>query len=135
MFIVNCQNNQIRSQKSHSMLINMCGIVLKPKKIVEPNIIFLHCFKGVIPRFYRFIKFIKCMYLFALLCLFINSPTRIYDLSKFLSLILHSLLVNRYSVRNFKKFVDYVQNFTISISFDVVSLFTSAPVDKALGLV
>ena len=69
---------------------------------------------------------------------FINSPT--YNLSKFLSLILSSLLVNRYSVRNSIEFVDYVQNFTISeneilVSFDVVCLFTSVPVDKALGLV
>ena len=69
---------------------------------------------------------------------FINSPT--YNLSKFLSRILSSLLVNRYSVRNSKEFVDYVQNFTISeseilVSFDVVSLFTSVPMDKALNLV
>ena len=69
---------------------------------------------------------------------FINSPT--YNLSKFLSRILSTLLVNRYSVRNSKEFVDYVQNFTISeseilVSFDVVSLLTSVPMDKALNLV
>ena len=51
-----------------------------------------------------------------------------------------SLSVNRYSVRNSKEFVDYVKNFTTSeneilVSFDVVSLFTSVPVDKVLGLV
>ena len=68
----------------------------------------------------------------------INSPT--HNLSKFLSLILSSLLVNRYSVRNSKEFVDHVQNFTISeneilVSFDVVSLFNSVPVDNALGFV
>ena len=74
------------------------------------------------------------------LCLsvsFIILP--IYNLSKFLSCILFSLLVNRYSVLNSKEFVDYVQNFTISenkilVSFDVVSLFASVPVDKVLGL-
>ena len=59
---------------------------------------------------------------------------------KFLSCILSSLLVNRYSVRNSKAFVDYVQNFTISeneilVAFDVVSLFTSVPINKALDLV
>ena len=69
---------------------------------------------------------------------FINSPT--YNLSKFLSRILFSLLVNRYSVHNSKEFVDYIQNFTISerkilVSFDVVSLFTYILMDKALDLV
>ena len=69
---------------------------------------------------------------------FINSPT--YNLSKFLSRILSSLLVSRYNVRNSEEFVDYVQNFTISeskilVSFDVVSLFTSVPIDTALNLV
>ena len=59
---------------------------------------------------------------------FINSPS--YNLSKFLSRILSSLLVNSYSVRNSKEFVDYVKNFTISendilVSFDVVSLFAA----------
>ena len=57
-----------------------------------------------------------------------NSPTN--NLSKFPSRILSSLLVNCYSVRNSKEFVDYVQKFTISeneilVSFDVVSLLWS----------
>ena len=69
---------------------------------------------------------------------FINSLK--HNPSKFLSRILSSLLVNHYSVCNSKEFVDYVQNFTIYeneilVSFDGVSLFTSVPVDKALGLV
>ena len=68
---------------------------------------------------------------------FINST--MYNQSKFLSRILSSILVNRFTVRNSKEFVDYVQNFRISeneilVSFDVVSLFTSVSVDKTLGL-
>ena len=94
----------------------------------------MHCFKGVIPRFYGLPKVHKV----SVPLRPINSPT--YNLSKFLSRILSSLLVNRYGVRNSKEFVDYVKNFTISeneilVSFDVVSLFTSVPVDKAFGLV
>ena len=98
----------------------------------------LHCSKGVTPRFYGLPKIHKASVPLRPIMSFINSPT--YNLSKFLSRILSSLLVNRYSVRNFKEFVDYVQNFTISeseilVSFDVVSLFTSVPMDKALNLV
>ena len=98
----------------------------------------MHCSKGVIPRFYGLPKIHKVSVPFRPIVSFINSPT--YNLSKFLSRILSSLLVNRYSVRNSKEFIDYVQNFTISeneilVSFDVVSLFTSVPVDKALDLV
>ena len=49
-------------------------------------------------------------------------------------------MANRYSVCNSKKFVHYVQNFTISgneilVSFDVVSLFISVFMDKAFGLI
>ena len=69
---------------------------------------------------------------------FINLSMR--HLSKILSRILSSLFVNCYSVRNSKEFVHYVQNFTTSeneilVSFDMISLFTSAPVDKGLDLV
>ena len=69
---------------------------------------------------------------------FINSPT--YNLLKFLSRILSSLLVNRDSVGNSKEFVDYDQNFTISeseilVSFNKVSLFTSVSMEKAFDLV
>ena len=120
------------------MSINMCGIFSKIEKLLKPNIIFLHCSKAVISRFYGLPKVHKVTVPLRPIVSFINSPT--YNLSKFLSRILSSLLVNRYSVRNSKEFVDYVKNFTISeneilVSFDVVSLFTSVPVDKALCLV
>ena len=112
--------------------------LFKNQKITKAEYHFLHCSKGVIPRFYGLPKVHKVSVPLRPIVSFINSLT--YNLSKFLSRILSSLLVNRYSVRNSKEFVDYVKNFTISeneilVSFDVVSLFTSVPVDKALGLV
>ena len=115
-----------------------CGIFSKIKKLLKPNIIFLRCSKGVIPRFYGSPKVHKVSVPLRPIVSFINSPT--YNLSKFLSRTLSSLLVNCYSVRNSKEFVDYIKNFTISeneilVSSDVVSLFTSVSVDKALGLV
>ena len=114
----------------------MCGIFSKIKKLLKPNIIFLHCSKGVILRFYGLPKVHKVSVPLRLIVSFINSPT--YNLSKFLSRIMSSLLVNRYSVRNSKEFVDYVKNFTIFeneilVSFDVVSLFTSAGAETKGG--
>ena len=98
----------------------------------------MHCSKGVIPRFYGLPKVHKVSVPLGPIVSFINSPK--YNLSKFLSCILSSLLVNHYSVRNSKEFVDYIKNFAISeneilVSFDLVSLFTSVSVDKALGII
>ena len=112
--------------------------LFKNQKNTKAEYHFLHCSKGAIPRFYGLPKVHKVSVLLRPIVSFINSP--MYNLSKFLSRILTSLLVNRYSVRNSKEFVDYIKNFTIFeneilVSFDVVSLFTSVPVDKALGLV
>ena len=112
--------------------------LFKNQKITKVEYHFLHCSKGVIPRFYGLPKVHEVSMPIRPIVSFVNSPT--YNLAKFLSRILSSLSVNRYSVCNSKEFVDYVQNFTISeneilVSFDVVSLFTSVPEDKALGLV
>ena len=117
---------------------NTYGTFSKIKKISKTEYHFLHCSKCVTPRFYRLPKIHKASVPVRPNVSFINSPT--YNLSKFLSRILFSLLVNRYSVRNSKEFVDYIQNFTISerkilVSFDLVSLFTYIPMDKALDLV
>ena len=94
--------------------------------------------KSLIQRFCGLPKIHKVSVPFRPSMSFIYSPT--YNLSKFLSRILSSLLINCYSVCNVKEFVDYVQKFTISekeilVFFDVVTLFTSVPIDKALGLV
>ena len=103
--------------------------LFKTKKISEAEYHSLHSFKDVIPRFYRLPKIQKVP---LSLRLFVSF----HHFQKFLSLILSSqVLINRCSVRNFKKFVDYNQNFTVLISFDVVHLYTSVPMDKILCLV
>ena len=112
--------------------------LFKNQKITKAEYHFLHCSKGAISRFYGLPKVHKVSVPLRPIASFINSLT--YNLSKVLSRVLSSLLVNRYSVRNSKDFVDYVKNSTISEneildSFDVVSLFTSVPVDKVFGLV
>ena len=112
--------------------------LFKNQKITKAEYHFLLCSKGVIPRFYGLPKVHKVSVSLRPIVYFINSPT--YNLSKFLFRVLSSLSVNRYSVCNSKEFVDHVKKFTISeneilVSFDVVSLFTSVPVDKVIGLV
>ena len=67
-------------------------------------------------------------------------PRPTNNLSKFLSRILSGLVKNNYSVRNSREFVKYVKNCHVQKkgifeSFDVVSLFTSVPVDKAFDFV
>ena len=59
----------------------MCGIFSKTKKLIKPNIIFLHCFKNVISRFYGLPKPHKV----SVPLRRIKSPS--YNLSKFLSRI------------------------------------------------
>ena len=65
----------------------------------------------------------------------IGAPT--YNLSKYLASILSPLLHNKYSVNNSAVFAMKINNQRISpdeimVSFDVVSLFTSIPVNEAL---
>ena len=110
----------------------------KNEKLSKAKYHFLQNSKGIIPRVFGLPKIHKVSVPLHPIVFFINSST--YNLSKFLSCILSSLLANHYSVHNSKEFVDCFQSFTISeneilVFFDLVSMFTSVPEDKALGLV
>ena len=99
---------------------------------------YLRCSNAITPRFYGLPKIHKSSVPVRPIVSFVNSPT--YNLSKFLSRVLSSLLKNNYSVRNSREFVECIKNYSVEeneclVSFDVVSLFTSVPVDKALALV
>ena len=69
---------------------------------------------------------------------FVNSFS--YNLLKILYCILLRLFGNEFNVRSTEEFVDHVNNISVNsseilVSFDVVSLFTTVPVDKALKFV
>ena len=108
------------------------------EKINKKCYYYLRCSNAITPRFYGLPKIHKSSVPLRPIVSFVNSPT--YNLSKFLSRVLSSLLKNNYSVRNSREFVECIKNYSVEeneclVSFDVVSLFTSVPVDKALALV
>ncbi|KAL9953883.1 hypothetical protein ACROYT_G041356 [Oculina patagonica] len=69
----------------------------------------------------------------------IGAPT--YELSKYLaSFLKHLVNETEYSVKNAKQFAEFVSDQEVTddelvVSFDVVSLFTSIPIDMAIDIV
>ncbi len=69
----------------------------------------------------------------------IGAPT--YELSKYLaSLVKHLVNESEYSVKNPKQFAEFVSDQEVAddelvVSFDVVSLFTSIPINMAIDIV
>ena len=119
-------------------LINMCGICIEMKKIIKNCYYYLRCSNAITPRFYGLSNIHKSSVPLRPIVLFVNSPT--YNLSKFLSRVLSSLLKNNYSVRNSRELAECIWHYSVEeneclVSFDIVSLFTSVLVDKTLALV
>ena len=103
-------------------LINMCGICIEMKKLIR-NVITIYVVLMLSLR--GFMKIHKSSVPLRPIVSFVNSPT--YNLSKFLSRVLSSLLKNNYSVRNSREFLECIKNYSVEeneclVSFDVVSL-------------
>ena len=109
--------------------------LLLDNKIKQDKYYWLHCSKAVMPRFYGLPKVHKVNVPLRPIVSFVNSPT--YNISKFLSIIIKPLMTNRFSVKNSIDFIDRIKDVVfekddILVSFYVVSLFTSVPVDCAI---
>ena len=111
--------------------------LVKEEKITSPVYSTLKCIKGVTPKINGLPKVHKVNLPLRPIVAFIGSPT--YNLSKFLIHVLVPLLKQTYSVKNSAQFVNIVNdlicnNLHCSVSFDVVSLFTSIPTSDVLNL-
>ena len=109
--------------------------LLLDNKIKQDKYYWLHCSKAVMCRFYGLPKIHKVNVPLRPIVSYVNSPAN--NISKFLSIIIKPLMTNRFSVKNSIDFIDRIKDVVIEkddilVSFDVVSLFTSVPVDCAI---
>ena len=120
---------------------DMNGILLKMKRegtIGEKLYRHLHSSDGLPYRFYGLPKIHKNGNPLRPIVSFISSPT--YNLSKYVAKILKPLTGNSaYTVKNSTEFCEGVADINLPdddelVSFDVVSLFTSIPVDVAVNV-
>ena len=108
----------------------------KDEKIFESLYLQLRSSDGVSPRFYGLPKIHKPGYPLRPIVFFIDSRT--YNTSKHIAKILSPLVGNTdYTVRNSKEFCASLEQVKLEqdvelVSFDVVSLFTSIPVEHAV---
>ena len=109
--------------------------ILLDDMIKQDKHYWLHCSKAAMSRFFELLKIHKVNVPLRPIVSFVNSPT--YNISKFSSKITKPLMTNRFSAKNSIDFIDRIKDVVIEdddilVSFDVVSLFTSVPVDCAI---
>ena len=109
--------------------------LLQENKIKQHKYHWLHCSTAVMPQFYVLPKIHKIHIPLRPIVFLVNFPS--YNISKFLSKIIKLLVTNSFSVKNPIDFIDRIKDVVIEeddilVSFDVVSLFTSVPVDCAI---
>ena len=111
------------------------------KKLHDNNILdqntkrFLTTYNSVAPKIYGLPKTHKANVPLRPITSFVGSPT--YKTSKYISQILRNIRNESYNIKNSYQFVDEIKEIKLQknhmlISFDVVSLFTSIPVDLAM---
>ena len=112
----------------------VCQLLLD-NKIKQDKYYWLHCSKAVMPRFYGLPKIHRVNVPLRPIVSFVNAPT--YNISKFLFKTIKLRMTNRFSVKNSIDFIDRIKDVVmeeddILVSFDVVILFTSVPIDCAI---